>query len=71
MKHAGHMMFGNKKITPGGHWMGINRDRMQEDRGPMRLKPHKHTALQHVRCWMRSSAAGMQNMNMNTLGLSH
>ena len=23
MQHNGHMMFGNKKITPGGHWMGI------------------------------------------------
>ena len=23
MQHSGHMMFGNKKITPGGHWMGI------------------------------------------------
>ncbi|HVZ57852.1 MAG TPA: vanadium-dependent haloperoxidase [Chitinophagaceae bacterium] len=23
MQHAGHLMFGNKKITPGGHWMGI------------------------------------------------
>lgn len=23
MEHAGHMMFANKKITPGGHWMGI------------------------------------------------
>jgi hypothetical protein len=23
VEHAGHMMFGNKKITPGGHWMGI------------------------------------------------
>ncbi len=23
MEHSGHMMFGNKKITPGGHWMGI------------------------------------------------
>lgn len=22
-EHAGHLMFGNKKITPGGHWMGI------------------------------------------------
>lgn len=22
IEHAGHMMFGNKKITPGGHWMG-------------------------------------------------
>lgn len=21
--HSGHLMFGNKKITPGGHWMGI------------------------------------------------
>jgi PAP2 superfamily len=21
--HSGHMMFANKKITPGGHWMGI------------------------------------------------
>jgi hypothetical protein len=23
MMHSGHMMFANKKITPGGHWMGI------------------------------------------------
>jgi hypothetical protein len=23
MQHAGHLMFANKKITPGGHWMGI------------------------------------------------
>lgn len=23
MQHSGHLMFGNKKITPGGHWMGI------------------------------------------------
>lgn len=23
MEHAGHLMFGNKKITPVGHWMGI------------------------------------------------
>jgi hypothetical protein len=23
VEHMGHMMFGNKKITPGGHWMGI------------------------------------------------
>lgn len=23
IEHAGHLMFGNKKITPGGHWMGI------------------------------------------------
>ncbi|ULQ58114.1 vanadium-dependent haloperoxidase [Flavihumibacter rivuli] len=23
IEHAGHMMFANKKITPGGHWMGI------------------------------------------------
>jgi hypothetical protein len=23
VQHTGHMMFGNKKITPGGHWMGI------------------------------------------------
>ncbi|MEO5682297.1 MAG: vanadium-dependent haloperoxidase [Chitinophagaceae bacterium] len=23
MEHAGHLMFANKKITPGGHWMGI------------------------------------------------
>lgn len=22
-QHAGHLMFANKKITPGGHWMGI------------------------------------------------
>ena len=24
MMHSGHMMFANKKITPGGHWMGIS-----------------------------------------------
>jgi hypothetical protein len=23
IEHAGHLMFANKKITPGGHWMGI------------------------------------------------
>jgi PAP2 superfamily len=23
MEHSGHMMFATKKITPGGHWMGI------------------------------------------------
>jgi hypothetical protein len=23
MRHTGHMMFANKKITPGGHWIGI------------------------------------------------
>ena len=23
MQHTGHLMFANKKITPGGHWMGI------------------------------------------------
>ena len=23
LEHDGHLMFGNKKITPGGHWMGI------------------------------------------------
>ncbi|MGI8951573.1 MAG: vanadium-dependent haloperoxidase [Chitinophagaceae bacterium] len=23
VEHSGHMMFGDKKITPGGHWMGI------------------------------------------------
>ena len=23
VEHEGHMMFANKKITPGGHWMGI------------------------------------------------
>jgi hypothetical protein len=23
MEHSGHLMFGTKKITPGGHWMGI------------------------------------------------
>lgn len=23
MEHSGHTMFGNKKITPGGHWIGI------------------------------------------------
>ena len=24
IEHSGHMMFANKKITPGGHWMGIS-----------------------------------------------
>ena len=23
IEHSGHLMFGNKKITPAGHWMGI------------------------------------------------
>ncbi len=25
VEHSGHMMFGNKKITPGGHWIGITK----------------------------------------------
>jgi hypothetical protein len=24
IEHSGHMMYGNKKITPGGHWIGIS-----------------------------------------------
>lgn len=24
IEHSGHMKFGNKKITPGGHWIGIS-----------------------------------------------
>lgn len=24
-EHSGHLMYANKKITPGGHWMGITR----------------------------------------------
>lgn len=24
IEHSGHMMFGNKTITPGGHWIGIS-----------------------------------------------
>jgi len=24
IEHSGHLMFGTKKITPGGHWMGIS-----------------------------------------------
>ena len=23
MEHSGHILYANKKITPGGHWMGI------------------------------------------------
>ena len=32
MEHSGHMMFGNKKITPGGHWMGIAAIAAQENK---------------------------------------
>ncbi len=30
MEHAGHLMFGNKKITPVGHWIGITKIACQE-----------------------------------------
>lgn len=41
IEHSGHLMFGTKKITPGGHWMGIaaiaakqsNADPIQAARG--------------------------------------
>ena len=32
IEHAGHMMFGNKKITPGGHWMGIAAQIIQQEK---------------------------------------
>ena len=32
IEHSGHMMFGNKKITPGGHWMGIASQIIQQEK---------------------------------------
>ena len=32
IEHAGHMMFGNKKITPGGHWIGIAAQIIQQEK---------------------------------------
>ena len=32
IEHAGHMSFGNKKITPGGHWMGIAAQIIQQEK---------------------------------------
>lgn len=32
IEHSGHMMFGNKKITPGGHWMGIAAQIIQQEK---------------------------------------
>ena len=43
IEHSGHLMFGNKKITPGGHWMGIAGIAAKEFRveGSLRANPRQ------------------------------
>jgi hypothetical protein len=57
IEHAGHMMFGNKKITPGGHWMGIAAIAARQDKADA-VKSAKGYALTaialydaFIACW--------------------
>ncbi|HZH66876.1 MAG TPA: vanadium-dependent haloperoxidase [Flavisolibacter sp.] len=48
MEHAGHLMFGNKKITPVGHWMGIT---------TIACKEKKANAVQTAQAYALTSVA--------------
>jgi membrane-associated phospholipid phosphatase len=57
IEHSGHMMFGNKKITPGGHWMGIAAIASQQSKdGPVEAaRAYAATAIAlydgFIACW--------------------
>lgn len=57
MEHSGHMMFGNKKITPGGHWMGIAAIAAQQEKASAvkTAKTYALTAIAlydaFISCW--------------------
>jgi hypothetical protein len=48
MEHSGHLMFGNKKITPVGHWMGIT---------TIACKERKANAVQTAQAYALTSIA--------------
>jgi hypothetical protein len=57
MEHSGHLMFANKKITPGGHWMGITEIACRKSKaGPVKTaKAYALTAIamfdSFICCW--------------------
>jgi hypothetical protein len=57
IEHSGHMMFANKKITPGGHWMGIAAiaSKMAAPDEVTTAKAYTYTALAlydaFISCW--------------------
>lgn len=57
IEHSGHMMFANKKITPGGHWMGITAiaSKMANSDEVTTAKAYTYTALAlfegFISCW--------------------
>lgn len=57
IEHSGHMMFANKKITPGGHWMGIAAIAAQQQKADpvMTAKTYLLTAAAlydgFIACW--------------------
>jgi hypothetical protein len=57
IEHSGHMMFGNKKITPGGHWIGITSIACKKtNAGPVRTaKAYAATSIalfdSFISCW--------------------
>lgn len=57
IEHSGHMMLGNKKITPGGHWMGITAIACKQTRADAvkTAKSYALTALSladaFISCW--------------------
>jgi PAP2 superfamily len=50
IEHSGHMMFANKKITPGGHWMGICGIAAKQS-GADEVKTAKAFALTSIALW--------------------
>ena len=57
IEHAGHMMFGTKKITPGGHWMGIAAiaSKLSDADAEKTARAYAYTALAlyeaFISCW--------------------
>jgi len=57
IEHSGHMMFGTKKITPGGHWMGISAiaSKLSDADAEKTAKAYAYTSLAlyeaFISCW--------------------
>lgn len=57
VEHSGHLMFANKKITPGGHWMGITQiaSKKQQKSALIAAKAYTLTSIAlldaFISCW--------------------
>jgi hypothetical protein len=60
MEHSGHLMFANKKITPGGHWMGIAAIAAKQTKADP-VKIAQTYALTRLLYMMHLSPAGTKN----------